>query len=211
MSVLNIHGQSKQFVINGYDFSAVNEKLDTLEGAENEIIKLYRGNKELLSHTKFKEEGDCSSIKIQLGSYYLTDNDIIFYSYWAAADRMPSSLFPNGYMKQVYTVNSLGLVSLKEAKIYIEDFVDNENKKWFENNGWRHKGLKYLNEPPKNKLEQQLLDNYIKGIEKKYTANFVLNTEKNILESEIRIALKHKILEYTKDWIDGEVYGKVKK
>ncbi len=210
-SIMSVSGQSKQFIINGNAFSFVMEQLDSLEGGEYEIVKLYRKKKKLLSHITFKEEGDCSAIHIQLGNFSVTDKEIIFYSYWAASDRMPGSILPNGFMKQVYTVNSRGMVNLKEAKIYIEDFVDIENKDFFENNGWKHKGLKYLHEIPKNKSEQQLLDNYIQSIEKKYNAIFVLNTEKNILENEVRIELKDKIQEYTKDWVEGEIYGRVRK
>ena len=136
------YGQTKEIEINGTLFSFKQVELDTLESVENKIVELYRNEKKLLTHTVFKEEGDCSSIHIQLGNYKVEGNKIIFYSYWAATDRMPGSILPFGYREQIYSIDSLGILKLTEAKIYIENYVTSENKKFLEENGWKHKGLK---------------------------------------------------------------------
>lgn len=187
------------------------EDLDSIEGVDHKILNVFRENEKILTHTIFKEEGDCSSINIELGNYSIVGNEIVFYSYWAVTDRMPIFLAPYGFQKKIYSVNNSGLIKFKEATIYIEDYVENNNKNLFEDNGWKHKGLKYLYEKPKNKSEQKLLKAYIKSIENKYKAKFVLDNQKILLEKEVRLALKDEIHENTKSWEEGEVYGKVKK
>lgn len=207
-----VYGQTKEIEINGTLFSLKQVELDTLESAENKIVELYRNGEKLLTHTLFKEEGDCSSIHIQLGNYKVEDNKIIFYSYWAATDRMPSSILPFGFREQIYSIDSLGILTLTEAKIYIENYVTTENKKFLEENGWKHKGLKYLNEPAKNEYEKRLLEDYTKNVKNEYSAEFVLNEGKDVLEKKVRDRLKEEIKKYTENWIEGdEAFGRVKK
>ncbi len=114
--------QSKTITINNHDFLFVVESKDTLDGAQEKSLKLFRGKKELLTHTLISLEGGCSSEHIQLGDYSIVKNNIVFYTYWASADRMPN-LLPYGFQKQIYTVNSLGKLSLEESKIYIENYT----------------------------------------------------------------------------------------
>ncbi len=204
-------GQTVKIEINRTFFSFKQVKLDTIESAENEILELYRNDKKLLTHTLFKEDGDCSSIHIQLGNYKVEGNKIIFYSYWAATDRMPGSILPFGFREQIYSVDSLGTLKLTESKIYIENYTTSGTPNFLEENGWRHKGLKHLTEHPKNDYEQRLLNDYILNIEKEYNAEFVLNEEKNVLEKKVRESLKEKIEKYTGNWTEGEVYGRVRK
>lgn len=205
-------GQTKEIEINGTLFSLKQVELDTLESAENKIVELYRNGEKLLTHTLFKEEGDCSSIHIQLGNYKLESNKIIFYSYWAATDRMQGSILPFGFREQIYAVDSLGILKLNDANIYIENYVTTENKQFLEKNGWKHKGLKFLNEQAKNEYEKTLLEDYIRSVENEYNAEFVLNEEKEMLENKVRDSLKELIEKYTENWIEGnEVYGRVKK
>ena len=205
-------GQTKEIEINGTLFSFKQVESDTLESAENKIVELYRNHKKLLTHTLFEEEGDCSSIHIQIGNYKILGNNIIFYSYWAGTERMGDLMIPFGFREQIFSVDSLGILKLTEAKIYMENYVAPENKQFLEENGWKHKGLKYLSVKPDNEFEQKLLNDYIQNIEKEYNADFVLNVAKDHLEKSVRKFLKAKINEYTKNWIDGaEVFGRVKK
>lgn len=207
-----VYGQTKKIEINGTLFSFKQVELDTLESAKNKIVELYRNEKKLLTHTVFKEEGDCSSIHIQLGNYKVEGNKIIFYSYWAATDRMPSSILPFGFREQIYTIDSSGILKLTEAKIYIENYVTSENKNFLEENGWKHKGLKYLNEQIKSESEKRLLEDYIKNVEIEYNAEFVINEEKEVLEKKVRGRLKEEIKDNTGYWILGdEAFGRVKK
>ena len=206
-----VFGQTKKVEINGIIFSFKQIKLDTLESAENEIVELYRNGKKLLTHTMFKEEGDCSSTHIQLGKYKVDKNKIIFYTYWAGTERMPSLVLPFGFREQIYTVDSLGILKLSEAKIYIENIVSSENKNFIEENGWKHKGLKYLNKVPKSKYEKILLDDYIKNVEKEYNSKFVLNDKRDELEKNVRSIMEKEIEKYTGNWFEGEAFGRVKK
>ncbi len=118
---------------------------------------------------------------------------------------------PYGFRKQIYSIRKNGIVKLKESEIYIEDFVDSEDRNLFEGNGWTHKGIKYLTQKPKNENEQFLLDNYINYVEKKYQSKFVSGNSKKILEKEVRTKLKEKIKKHTEAWKDKEVYGNSKK
>lgn len=208
---ISVFGQKEEIKINGILFSFKQISLDTLDSAKHKVVELYRDSDKLLSHVIFKEEGDCSSFHIQVGSYKVVGNKIIFYTYWASTDRMPGAILPFGFRKQQYSVDSLGFLKLVESKIYIENYVASKHKNYMINNGWKHKGLKYLNEPVKNKYEKRLLDDYTKNIENKFNAKFVFNKEKEDLEKEVRNNLKDEIEEYTGNWEEGEVYGKVRK
>ncbi len=199
--------QVEKYDIFNQHFTFKIQKNDEVVDSRETLVKLYRGEKKILSHILLKEIGDCSSISIEIGDYFIKNNKIFFYSYWATADRMPSSLMPYGFRKQVYTINKNGIVKLQKSEIYIEDFVENKNKNLFEDNSWKHKGIKYLTQKPKNKHEQFLLNDYIHYIEKKYHAKFVNGAKKHALEKEVRIKLKAKIAEHTKDWADTEIYG----
>ncbi len=206
------YGQTKEIEVNGTLFLFKQIELDTLESAENKVLEVYRNEKKLLTHTIFIEEGDCSSINIQLGNYEIEANKVVFYSYWAATDRMPNSILPFGFRKQIYSVDSLGILKLTEAKIYIENYINSENKMFLEENGWKHKGLKYLNIPVKNEYERRLLKDYITNVENEYNTEFVLGKAKDKLEKKVRDKLKAEIKKYTGNWIGGdEVFGRVKK
>ncbi len=178
---------------------------------EKIVLELYRDKKKIISHVLLKEDGDCSSISLRLGDYVVKNNEITFYSYWAVADKMPTTLLmPYGFSKQVYLVDKNGIVKLKKSEIYIEDFVESKDKTLLESDGFRHRGIKYLTQKPTNEHEQFLLDNYISYIEKKYKSKFVKAKNKKILEKEVRAKLKEKIEKHTKTWKNKEIYGNSK-
>ncbi len=199
-------GQVENYNIFNYSFVFKTQK----SKFEDIILEVYRGKKKIISHILLEEEVDCSSVSLRLGDYFVKNNEITFYSYWAVTDRMPTSLMPYGFSKQVYSISKNGMVKLKKSEIYIEDFVDSEDRDLFEGNGWTHKGIKYLTQKPTNKNEQFLLDNYISYIEKKYKSKFVNGKSKKILEKEVRTKLKGKIEEHTKAWENKEIYGNSK-
>ncbi|UUV20484.1 hypothetical protein [Paenimyroides aestuarii] len=211
---LNIYGQRKELVVNNQKFLIEVLKSNTSDGFGQETIHFYRGNKQLLTHTAYKEEGDCSSVSVELGTYKTTANAIIFYSYWATADRMPSFVVPFGFRKQIYSVDKNGKLALVKSEIYIEDYLQKNAKNanfYKENEEWKHLGLAFLHEKAKTTFQQKALKNYIQNIEEKYHSEFVLGKEKKSLETEVRQALKKEIAEKTSDWISGEIYGNVKK
>ena len=204
-------GKTQKIEINGKLFLFKQVKLDTLVSAEYEIVELYRDDKKLLTHIIFKEDGDCSSTHIQLGKYKVDGNKIIFYTYWASRDRMPNLILPFGFREQIYTVDISGILKLSYSKIYIENIVTTKNKNFLEENGWKHKGLKYLNEQAKSEYEKSLLNDYIINVQEEYNSVFVLDDKKDELERNVRSSLKQEIDKYTGEWVEGEVYGRVKK
>lgn len=207
-----VFGQKNAVEINGLEFLFKQVKVDTLESGGNEIVELYRNGKKLLTHTMFEEFGDCSSIHLKLGKYEVKGNSIVFYSYWAATDRMPGTILPFGFREQIYSVDSIGKLRLTGAEIYIENFATSKNKSYLEENGWRHKGLKFLTEQPKNDYEKKLLEDYIQNIEKEYNTDFVLYRRKDELENRVRNNMLKEIKANTANWIEGEeAFGRVKK
>lgn len=211
---LNVYGQHKELVVNTQKFHIEIKKGNTSNVFDEETIHLYRGNQELLTHTVFKEEGDCSSISVELGTYKTTANSIIFYSYWTTADRMPTFVVPFGFRKQIYSVDKNGKLALVKSEIYMEDYLQKnaENERIYQQNEeCKHLGLPFLHEKPKTSFQQSALKNYIKNIEEKYHSRFVSGKEKKSLEAEVRQAMKTEIAENTSDWIPGEIYGNVKK
>ncbi|PIE46752.1 MAG: hypothetical protein CSA42_07000 [Gammaproteobacteria bacterium] len=208
-------GQAKTYSINHNNFSLETHQMNDYESDRIsdglEVVDLYRGKRKLLSHILFKEEGDCSSVTIQLGDYFVENNNIIFYSYWASADRMPSNL-KFGFQKQVYSVADNGIVRLESSKIYIEDVVETANPDFVIGHGWTHRGIAYLNKQPTTDEEKMWLADYIKSVEKQYKAKFVFGEERKALEKEVREKLKEKIFEYTNDWDTyKEAYGESRK
>ncbi len=215
LALVPLVGQAKTYTINHHKFSLETPQMNEDESDSVsdwlETVDLYRGKKKLLSHTLFKKDGDCSSITIQLGDYSVENNNIIFYSYWASADRMPSNL-KFGFQKQVYSVANNGIVKLQSSKIYIEDMVETANPDFIIGVGWTHKGISYLHKPPTTDEEKMWLDDYVKSVEEEYKAKFVFGEERKALEKEVRAKLKDKIAEHTDDWdIYKEAYGESRK
>ena len=186
--------QTQTTEINGIDFKIVIVSKNEYE--QTEFIEIYRNNKKLLSHTLSNFEGDCSSENIELGTYEIKDDSIIFYSYWASGDRMMKNIFPFGFRKQVYSVNKNGLVNLESSSLYIETYVDDYCK---------HKGMDFLENKPKSEIEQALKNDYISKAEKMYFGKFVFGKDKIALETEVRNRIGKTIVENTKYWKD--LYG----
>ena len=99
-------------------------KIDSSEEESSKFLTIYRDKKKILTHTIFKTDGDCSSINIELGNYKINGNQIIFYTYWAAADRQNIALFPFGFRKQIFVTDEKGKLTKLDAKIFIENYVD---------------------------------------------------------------------------------------
>lgn len=187
-------GQEKTAKINNnsFDFKIINN-----ENSSEKILKISRDNKQpIITHTIHKDDGDCSGIQLELGTYEIQADQIIFYTYWAAADLQGILLYPFGFRKQIYDVKKNGDLELSEATIYIEEDYINDKKQ---------EGLKFLNIKPKNKSDEQLLNHYVNVVELKYRSRFVNGKEKDFLSSEVREKLKQEILTETKDW--KETYG----
>lgn len=187
-------GQEKPVKINNTDFEF---KIINDENLQQKIVNISRDKKKVISHILHKEDGDCSAVELELGTYEIKNSQIIFYTYWAVADLQGILNYPYGFRKQIYDVHKNGNLSFVKSAIYLEeDYINNE----------KQEGFRFLNIKPKNKSEEQLLKNYIKVVERKYDAKFVEGKEKELLIQEIRQKLKQEILSETKDWKD--VYGR---
>ncbi len=217
---------SKSSLNSSFDTTKTLQKKDTTNFLNNlkfvidstdeysKTLKVYRNNQELLTHTIYKSDGDCSSINLELGSYKTKENTITFYSYWAAADRQARNLMPFGFRKQIYVHEENGKLLLKENKIYIEDYIDKTpgREKFYEDhNSTRHIGIKYLKENPITKYQSIARSDYINNIEKMYNAKFVIENDKKLLETEVRNILKVEIALNTDGWSNKEIWGESKR
>ena len=165
-------------------------KTVTDNALSSEAVEVYRDSQKIHSHTLYLFDGDCSSEFIELGTYELTENTVIFYSYWASADRMRSPLLIFGARKQVYEITSEGELKIKKAEIYLEDYMS----------AWEiDKELSFLLTPKRSTEQETQLKAYIKIIERDYQAVFVLKN-KDALLHEVRGKLKDKISEATRNW-----------
>lgn len=131
-----------------------------------------------------------------MGTYEINGAKIILYTYWAGADRMGKNMFPFGFKKQTYIMNSNGTISLEKSIIYVEDYVDSYEKP---------KAINHLFQTPKNTTERNELKRYITEIEKIYEGNFVTGKELDKLAKEVKTKLKAQIKEHTSFW--KKVYG----
>lgn len=180
-------GQNKTIKINHQDFEL---KILKSEDSLLKTLEISRDNGKILTHTLYQEDGDCSSIQIEIGNYEVKNNQIIFYSYWAAADLQGLLSYPFGFRKQIYSVNNEGKLRLRNSEIYIEDKIGN-----IENDI-----VLPLKSNPKTKAEKELLAKYINAIEQKHNTKFVMGIEKAALEKEVRKSLEKEIQTATKDW-----------
>lgn len=184
---INCSAQNKQIKIMDQDFIFKNLHIDSLS---RDVIEVYRDGKKILTHTAFAEDGDCSSISYEIGSYKISGNQILFYTYWTAADRQGLLIYPSGVRKQIYNVMEDGKIKLSEAKIYMEEIIDWDNRS----------DLAFLHKAVLNDNEKELFAGYKKTIETMYKATFVTGVEKQLLISEVKKNLKKKISSETKDW-----------
>lgn len=158
-------------------------------------IELYRKGKKLLTHTLDAASGDCSITQIELGDYAVKDNQLIFYSYWAAADRQGIWTYPYGVRKQTYAVDAQGNVKLIDAVLYIEDVIGdplstNPDEEY----------LQFLHRFPKNRQQQRTLNDYIQTMQTQYRGRFVHGQERTLLIKEVKTQLAKHIARETQGW-----------
>ncbi|SFV53835.1 hypothetical protein MNB_SV-14-1770 [hydrothermal vent metagenome] len=176
----------EHITINNYDFSIVKEDYHIYD-SKGKIMKMYleENNNNLtfvLRLTLHDETGGCTSRSIQKGAYEINGSVITLYNYW---DRKGKAyLAPYGWRIQKYKVLSSGKLKQIFGQIYLES-----TKQSYENDS----GLKYLFTSPKTDEERAKKEEYIKEIEQKYKAKFVLGKEKNRLKEEVEEALKRKL------------------
>ena len=192
------HAQTIQ--INHQAFELKTVMKETEESFERQEIELYRDDHQLLSHTLRLETGDCSIVSIELGDYEVKNNQIIFYSYWASADRQGLWMYPYGVRKQVYVVDAKGTVKLLSSVIYVEDIIGDLLK-----SNPQEEYLQFLHTEAQTEQQRRSLNHYIQMIQKKYKAKFVDGQERALLLKEVKTKLAKQITTETKDW--KEMYG----
>ncbi len=181
----NMYGVGQtQKTINGVPFEFVYKK-DTLDNCISDMLVMCFENKEIHRHIIKKLEGDCSSENLLLGTYSVKNDSIIFYSYWASADRMGENIFPFGFNKIVFRVEKNGGLSFSGGRIYIETTA---------------RGSELLRKDTLTKQEESELGIYQELLEYKSLSRFVVGTERQRLEKEVRLKLNQEIENNTADW-----------
>ena len=185
----------KALQINNSIFEVKQTHSETEEGFEQDNIELYRNGKKLLAHTKRLSTGECSILTIEVGDYEVKNNQLIFYTYWAAGDRQGLWAYPYGVRKQVYSVSNSGAVKPVSAEVYIEDVIGNP----LESNP-QQDYLQFLAVQPQIQKDKMALNNYIKIMQKRYKARFVSGVERKQLITEVKMKLAQQIADETKGW-----------
>ncbi len=186
---------AKTLNINQRNFEIKTTHGETEEGFEQDNIELYRGAKKLLTHPQRLSTGDCSILAIELGDFEVKNDQLIFYTYWAAGDRQGLWAFPYGVRKQVYSVASNGTVKLTSAVIYVEDVMGDPLTSHPQEDY-----LHFLNTPPRNNQQKQALNDYIQTMQSRYNARFVDGQERTLLIKEVKAKLAKQIAIETKGW-----------
>lgn len=209
---LNSFAQTENIVINGNHFVFKTSDIECFLGNCKELT-LFRNNQKILSHYLFYENGDSICANVEIGTYKIINNQIVFYSYWGNYDRLISYILPFGFRKQTYEINQNGKIALVDSAIYMETSLEKteNNEMFFREHQYVHVGMNFLDKTPKNTFEINALKDYKKNVEKEYHANFVRRNDRKKLEKEIREMLKNEIKLATKDWIKNEYFGTIKK
>ncbi|RRJ91265.1 hypothetical protein EG240_06230 [Paenimyroides tangerinum] len=209
---LNLFAQTENITINGNQFVFKTSDIECTFGDCKELT-LFRNNQKIISHFLFYEDGDSMCASVEIGTYKIINNQIIFYTYWGNYDRLISYILPYGFRKQIYEVNQNGKITLVDSEIYMETSLEKteNNKMFFQELQYVHVGINFLDKTPKNTFEINALKDYKKKVEKEYHANFVDGKQRNKLENEVREVLKNEIISATKDWVENEYFGTIKK
>lgn len=187
--------QAESVRIKQHHFEIKTTHSETEEGFEQENIELYRGAKKLLTHTQRLSTGDCSILTIELGDFEVKNDQLIFYTYWAAGDRQGLWTFPYGVRKQIYSVASNGTVKLTSAVVYVEDVMGDTLTSHPQEDY-----LQFLNTSPKNNQQKKVLKDYIQAMQSRYNARFVEGQERALLIKEVKAKLAKQIAIETKGW-----------
>lgn len=187
--------ETQTIQINHHRFEIKTATTESEEGFERYAVELYRNQHKLLSHTLKYNTGDCSILTTELGDYDVKNNQLIFYTYWAAGDRQGLWTYPYGVRKQVYSVDAKGVVKPISAVIYVEDVVGNPLE-----HDPQQEYLQFLNTAPQTDQQKKALNHYIETMQTKYKARFVNGQEREQLLKEVKTRLAKKIAVETQGW-----------
>lgn len=212
----NISAQALHKQISGLDYVFKNEKVTDCREIECQQLNVYRDGQTVLSHPLLRRSGDSNSEAYEIGNYKIHEDKIYFYTMWVYWSKPNNIPYKYGFQKKVYKVISDETIQLLSSEITLVDAfrVDPSNKKYFtEPNPNIHQGSKYVFSRPKTDYEKAALEDYINMIEQDYESNFIHGKNQWKLEREVRLAIKDKHHEITKDWNpkNKEKYGFVNK
>ena len=168
------------------DFSIVTESYEIYD-SKGEVMKFYKEERNndltfVLSLILKDKTGSCSDKSLQEGAYEINGTTITLYSFWDRKGKVYDS--PYGARIQQYDMLPNHTVVLRSSKVYIETA-----RKSYD----RESGMQYLFTPPKTALEKEVLDAYIKSVEKEYKGVFVFGEEAKMLLNAVHEALRRQM------------------
>ena len=178
-----LYADSKEITIHHHSFTIVTEKYDIYD-SKGEVMRFYRDihdDKPIFHLILTDATGGCTSRSLEDGAYEIEGNKIRLYSFFHRQGT--AYIEPYGAKIVEYEVLNSGEVKKISSQVYIET----------EQIGYEHsKGMKYLFDTPKTMEEKRELADYIKEVEKKYLAHFVLEDRKTLIK-KVKEALKLKL------------------
>jgi hypothetical protein len=185
-SILYATAQLEHVTLGNQDFSIVTESYDIYD-SKGEVMKFYKEERNndltfVLSLILKDKTGSCADKSMQEGAYEINGTTITLYSFWDRKGKVYDS--PYGARIQSYEMLPNHTVVLKSSRIYIETARKSYDKE---------SGMKYLFTPPKNDSEKEVLQRYVKAVEKEYKGVFVYGDEAKMLIKEVNDTLKRKM------------------
>lgn len=179
-----LYANIQEITINHHSFTIVTERYDIYD-SKGEVMKFYRDihdDKPLFHLTLSDATGGCSSRSLVDGAYEIEGNKIRLYSFFHRQGT--AYMEPYGARVVEYKVDKSGELKRVRSEVYIETA-----QRGYENS----KGMKYLFEKPKTQEAKRALADYIKEVEERYSAQFLLGKEGKSLIEEVQEALKRKV------------------
>ncbi len=167
-------------VINDKKYKLLKEQYNEY-GERGLLLNFYTldEHKLALSFLLSQQFGGCGKRDYEESTYEIEGSNVTVYTKWRGYDI-------DGYRKMVYEFDK-NLTKAKQisCKLYIDArSLDDKNS-----------GVEYLHTKPKDKKQKELLDEYIKSIEKIYKGEFVLAKRYEQLSHEVEKALKKSLVD----------------
>jgi hypothetical protein len=175
--------------LRGFEFTFKTGGSNVGDVDDDSVLFIYRGNKQLLSHVLLQNWGDCNSVSVEMGKYFIGDSTLTFYTFWAHMGDANQS--PYGARRQVYTINAEGKIKQTEGTFY-EELVDYKL-------GMIEEGALFDTVFSPEQLKAKSLE-YLAEAEAAYHAKFVSGAEAEALLALTRKKLGEIYIRQTGDW-----------
>jgi len=180
----SLFGGSQNLLINKHKFVIVTESYDIYD-SKGTFMKFYdakNSNEALFRLTLGDATGGCAARSLEDGSYEIEGDTITLYSLWNRKGK--AYLSPYGAKIQKFKVLSNGRLKTISSQVYVEETKRNYDEE---------SGMQYLFHAPTNKEEKEKLDDYVKGVERKYKATFLFGEKGKNLMLQVKEAMKRKL------------------